>query len=70
MISTYANMFVNTIQDAKSKAVKTMVTDEKIRAPLQSFIDAQTAFAREMVKITESLYSQVSEQAEKFTIKK
>jgi uncharacterized protein YueI len=63
-------MFVNTIQDAKSKAVKTMVTDEKIRAPLQSFIDAQTAFAREMVKITESLYSQVSEQAEKFTVKK
>jgi uncharacterized protein YueI len=63
-------MFVNTIQDAKSKAVKTMVTDEKIRAPLQSFIDAQTAFAREMVKITESLYSQVSEQAEKFTTKK
>jgi hypothetical protein len=63
-------MFVNTIQDAKSKAVKTMVTDEKIRAPLQSFIDAQTAFAREMVKITESLYSQVSEQVEKFTVKK
>lgn len=63
-------MFVNTIQDAKSKAVKTMITDEKVREPFQSFIDAQTAFAQEVFKIADSVYPQVNEQMLKFTGKK
>lgn len=70
MIATYANQFVDTIQTTKSMALKTLVTDEKVRAPMQSFIDAQTTFAREVVKIADNVYSQVNEQVEKFTFKK
>jgi hypothetical protein len=70
MIATYANQFVDTIQTTKSMALKTLVTDEKVRAPMQSFIDAQTTFAKEMVKIADNVYSQVNEQVEKFITKK
>ena len=70
MIATYANQFVDTLQNTKSMALKTMVTDEKVRAPMQSFIDAQTAFAKEMVKIADNVHTQFTEQVEKFTGKK
>jgi hypothetical protein len=51
---TYANQFVDTVQDTKTKFLKTMITDEKVRAPLQSFVDAQTVFTKEMVKVADS----------------
>jgi len=47
-----------------------MITDEKVRAPLQSFIDAQTTFAKEMVRIADNMYNQAVEQVEKFTGKR
>jgi hypothetical protein len=67
---TYANQFVDTVQDTKTKFLKTMITDEKVRAPLQSFVDAQTVFTKEMVKVADSLFTHFSSQAEKFTVKK
>jgi hypothetical protein len=47
-----------------------MITDEKVRAPLQSFVDAQTVFSKEMVKIADNMFTQFSTQVEKFTGKK
>lgn len=67
---SYANIFVDTFQTAKTNALKSMVTDEKVRAPLQSFIDAQTTFAKEMVRIADSVYVQFTEQIENFTGRK
>jgi hypothetical protein len=70
MIATYANQFVDTVQDTKTNVLKTMITDEKVRAPLQSFVDAQTVFSKEMVKIADNMFTQFSTQVEKFTGKK
>jgi hypothetical protein len=70
MIATYANQFVDTVQDTKTNVLKTMITDEKVRAPLQSFVDAQTVFSKEMVKIADNMFIQFSTQVEKFTGKK
>jgi hypothetical protein len=67
---TYANAFIDTIQGAKSQFLNTVVTDKKVREPLQSFVDAQTTFAKEMAKISNTVYTQVTEQVEKFAAKK
>jgi uncharacterized protein YueI len=67
---SYANIFIDTIQSAKSYALKTIVVDTKAREPFQAFIDAQTTFAKEVTRIADTVYNQVAEQAEKFTGKK
>jgi len=67
---TYANAFIDTIQGAKSQFLNTVVTDKKVREPLQSFVDAQTTFAKEMAKISNTVYGQITEQVEKFSTKK
>jgi uncharacterized protein YueI len=67
---SYANIFVDTVQTAKTNTLKSMITDEKVRAPLQSFIDAQTSFTKEMIRIADGVYNQFAEQVEKFTGKK
>jgi hypothetical protein len=67
---SYANAFIDTVQSAKSNALKTIVTDTKVREPLQSFIDAQTAFAKSMTDIADTFYTQVTDQVQKFTGKK
>jgi uncharacterized protein YueI len=67
---SYANIFVDTIQTAKTNTLKSMITDEKVRAPFQSFIDAQTSFTKEMIRIADGVYNQFAEQVEKFTGKR
>jgi len=67
---SYANAFIDTIQSVKSNALKSIVTDAKVREPFQSFIDAQTAFAKSMTSIADSFYGQVTDQIGKFTGKK
>ncbi len=67
---SYANSFIDTIQGAKTQFLNTVVTDKSAREPLQAFIDAQTKFAKEVVKISDTVYNQTVEQVEKFTAKK
>ena len=67
---SYANVFIDTLQAAKSNALKTVITDSKTRQPMQDFIDAQTTFAKSMTDIADKFYTQVTEQVEKFTGKK
>jgi hypothetical protein len=64
---SYANAFIDTVQAAKSNALKTIVTDAKVREPFQSFIDAQTTFAKSMTDIADTFYTQVTDQVQKFT---
>jgi hypothetical protein len=54
---TQINQFIDTFQGAKSTFLKTVVTEEKVRAPLQTFVDAQTEFAKEMVRITDQFFT-------------
>ena len=51
----YANQAIDTIQNAKTEVLKRVVTDEKFRSPLQAFVDAQTNFAKEIVRVTDEL---------------
>ena len=67
---SYANSFIDTVQAAKTNTLKTMVTDAKVREPFQSFIDAETTFAKSLTQIADSIYAQVTEQVQKFTGKK
>ena len=67
---SYANSFIDTVQAAKTNTLKTMVTDAKVREPFQSFIDAETTFAKSLTQIADSVYTQVTEQVQKFTGKK
>jgi hypothetical protein len=67
---SYANIFIDTFQAAKTNALKTIVADPKAREPMQEFINAQTTFAKEVTRIADNVYNQVTEQIEKFTGKK
>lgn len=44
----YVNQFVDTVQDAKNKAIETFVYDDKIAAPLKQFVEAQRTFTKEV----------------------
>ena len=47
MITAY-NTFVDSIQSMKSQFVNTYVTNEEFKKPLQTYIDAQTTFAKKV----------------------
>ena len=46
----YADMAIDAIQSTKTSWLKTFVTDEQVRKPLQQFVDAQTAFSKQVAK--------------------
>ena len=54
----YANQAIDTIQNAKTAVLSKVVTDEKFRSPLQAFVDAQTNFAKEVVRVSDELIQQ------------
>jgi hypothetical protein len=54
----YANQAIDTFQGAKTAFLKNVVAEDKFRAPLQSFVDAQTSFAKEMVRIGDEIFTQ------------
>jgi hypothetical protein len=67
---SYANAFIDTFQGAKHIFLNTIVTESKVREPLAAFIDAETSFVKEIAKISDSVYGQVTEQVKKFTYTK
>jgi len=60
----YANAFIDSVQDQKSKAVSTVFTDSTFSSPLQAMIDAQTEYTK---AVTKSLWD-LTEAATKFDI--
>lgn len=46
----YANAFIDSVQDQKSKVLNTVVTDKTISSPLQAMIDAQTEYTKAVTK--------------------
>ena len=67
---SYANSFIDTVQGVKTQFLNTVVTEKSVREPLQAFVNAQTNFAKEIAKISDSIYTQTVAQVEKFTAKK
>ena len=43
----YINQAVDSVQDAKNKAIETFVFDDKVATPLKQFVEAQRTFAKE-----------------------
>ena len=59
------NTTIDTIQGAKATFVKTFVKDESIAKSLQSFVDAQTAFTKQVAKTTVDVGTKVAQEAMK-----
>ena len=53
----HATTAIDTIKDAKSTALKTMVSDEKFRKPLQAMVDAEAQLAKAAVSAMEEFFS-------------
>jgi hypothetical protein len=49
------NSFIDTVQTGKKTFVNMFISDEKVRAPLNAFVDAQTVFVKQIVKSYEDL---------------
>ena len=52
---TYATTAIDTIKDAKDTVLKSLVTDETFRKPLQAMIDAEAQLAKATVKSIEDM---------------
>jgi hypothetical protein len=57
------NTSIDTIQGAKSTFVKTFVKDESIAKSLQSFVDSQTAFVKQVAKTSFDVGTAVAKEA-------
>jgi uncharacterized protein (UPF0332 family) len=58
--------FIDTVQGAKKYFVNTFVTDKEIQKPLNAFVDAQTAFVKQVFQTNQSLAEQALTTFEKF----
>ena len=52
---------IDTIQSAKKQFVSNFVTDKELQKPLFAFVDAQTDFAKQVVKTNEMLANQTKD---------
>lgn len=64
------NTSIDTIQGAKATFVKTFVKDESIAKSIQAFVDAQTAFTKQVAKTTFDVTMESAKQAAAFDVKK
>jgi hypothetical protein len=55
--------FIDTIQGSKKYFVSTFITDEKIRKPLNAFVDAQTAFTKQIFQSFTEVSKHVTDEA-------
>lgn len=42
------NQFVDTVQNAKNQFIDTFVWDEKVKAPMKEFVEAQRVFTKQI----------------------
>jgi hypothetical protein len=69
-MTSYVNTFIDTVQGAKTNFVNTFVTNEELKKPLQSYIDAQSAFAKKVVGSATEFFTTVGTAAYSFDAKK
>ena len=58
---------IDTIQTAKKQAIKTFVQHEEIAKQLNTFVDAQTAYTKDAVKVSTETVTKVGEEVMKAT---
>lgn len=63
------DQFIDTVQNGKKYFVSTFVTDETLRKSMNGFVDAQTDFVKQIVKLNNDLFSYSTEQALKYKAK-
>jgi len=66
MITDNVNLGINMFQGAKKEWVKQFVKDEKIAESMNSFVDAQTSFAKQVVKTGAEIGTAISKEVGKF----
>lgn len=66
MLSDSANYSISLIQGAKKEWVKQFVKDEKVADTLNSFVEAQTTFAKQVVKTSADIGAAMSKELGKF----
>jgi hypothetical protein len=69
-MTNYVNTFIDAVQGAKSTFVKTFVYDKDVAKSLNSFIDAQTAFSKQVVSTTSDVVGYTQEQMKSFDASK
>ena len=69
-MTQYVNSFIDTVQGAKTTFVKTFVYDKDVAKSLQSFIDAQTAFSKQVVSTASDVVGYTQEQIKSFDASK
>lgn len=55
--------FIDTVQNSKKYFVTTFITDEKVRKPLNAFVDAQTAFTKQIFKSYTEVSKHITDEA-------
>jgi hypothetical protein len=63
------NTTIDTISGAKTQFVKTFVKNEAVAKQLQTYVDAQQAFAKTVAKSTVDFYTTVGASAASFDVK-
>lgn len=67
---SFVNNAIDTIHGAKTQFVKTFVTNDELKKPLQTFVDAQADLARKIVTEVNNFYTTVGTAAYNFDAKK
>lgn len=55
-MQTYIHTAIDSIQYAKTQFLNTFVKEESVREPLQSFVNAQSQFARNLVTTSSDFF--------------
>ena len=66
MLSDNANLGISMVQGAKKEWVKQFVKDEKIAEAMNGFVDAQTNFAKQVVKTNSDVATVISKEIGKW----
>lgn len=65
-----ANTAIDAIQSVKTNFVKTFVPNEELKKPLQTYIDAQTAFAKKVAQEANVFFTTLGTAAYNFNAAK
>ena len=67
---TAINTSIDTVHGIKSQFVKTFVLNEEVQKNLQTYIDAQHSFAKDVAKTTYTFFATLGSMATEFDAKK
>lgn len=65
MLADTMNYGIGLVQDGKKEWIKQFVKDEKVATSMNFFVDSQTEFAKQIVKMNHDMGVAVSKEVEK-----